>query len=336
MRRGLVIGKFLPPHRGHRRLIERAREEVDHLTVVVCDRPDQEIPGTLRAAWLQEIHPDTEVRVVPDICRDDDSQAWADYTREFLGGAPDVVFTSEAYGDVYARCLGCRHVCLDPARREVPVSGTRVREDPLGCWEYLEACVRAHFAVRVCIAGAESTGTTTLARDLAEALRTAWAPEYGRTYCEGKYSGPGRDRWQTSEFLHIAEAQNALEDALARRCNRVLVCDTNSFITCFWHERYIGCWSAAVEALSAGRRTDLYLLTSPGIPFVQDGLRDGESIRRRMHRRMRRVLTERGLPFRLAAGSPQVRLQRALSLVGELTGHRIRPWTESGAPAAAA
>ena len=35
MKRGLVIGKFYPPHRGHKFLIETALNAVDHLDVLI-------------------------------------------------------------------------------------------------------------------------------------------------------------------------------------------------------------------------------------------------------------------------------------------------------------
>jgi cytidyltransferase-like protein len=35
---GLVIGKFLPPHRGHSYLIETACAAAEHVVVVVCAR----------------------------------------------------------------------------------------------------------------------------------------------------------------------------------------------------------------------------------------------------------------------------------------------------------
>ena len=38
--------------------------------------------------------------------------------------------------------------------------------------------------IRVCVVGAESTGTTTLSRDLAAHYLTVWVPEYGRLYTE--------------------------------------------------------------------------------------------------------------------------------------------------------
>ena len=35
-KRGLIVGKFYPPHRGHKHLIDTARAQVDDLAVIVC------------------------------------------------------------------------------------------------------------------------------------------------------------------------------------------------------------------------------------------------------------------------------------------------------------
>ena len=70
-----------------------------------------------------------------------------------------------------------------------------------------------------------------------------------------------------------------MEDALARQANRILISDTDALATGIWHERYLSKKSAEVEAIAASHRHDLYLLTDCDLPFVQDGLRDGESIR---------------------------------------------------------
>lgn len=311
MTRGLVIGKFHPPHRGHLHLIRAALAGADEVTVIVCERADQAISGALRAAWLREMAPQAHVIVVDDVLPAEDSRAWAAYTREILGNAPDLVFTSERYGDSYARFLGARHVLVDLERRAVPVSATMIRRDPLAHWHDLEPCVRAHFARRVCILGAESSGTTTLARALAEHYRTVWVPEFGREYFEAKQHLPGPMCWESDEFAFIAAEQNRLEDELARRCERLLVCDTDSFATRIWQERYQGFISPEVTRASVGRRMDLYLLTDCGIPFMQDGTRDGEHLRERLQRRFEAELRAAGKPFLPIAGTPEERLAQA-------------------------
>ena len=321
MTRGVVIGKFYPPHRGHKFLIETALAQVNHLDVLVCARPEQTISGELRRQWLQEIHPAACVRVIDDPGEDDNSKFWAEYTVEILGRAPDVVFSSENYGVDYARFLGCQHVMVDRERKHMPVSASAIRSSPLKHWDFLEPCVRAYFAKRVSVVGAESTGTTTLARELAAHYGTVWVPEYGREYCE-KMQATGLDlwtyQWRSSEFTEIALKQQEMEDGMAREANRVLICDTDVLATGIWHERYINVVSPEVEAIAAAHRHDLYLLTDCDLPFVQDGLRDGETIRQWMTRRFEEVLTGRGLPWVKISGAGDLRLAAAVREVDKL------------------
>jgi HTH-type transcriptional repressor of NAD biosynthesis genes len=319
--RGLVIGKFYPPHRGHKLLIDTALAQVDHLDVLICVRPEQTIPGELRAQWLREMHPSACVRAIDDPGKDDDSEFWAKYTVRILGSAPDIVFTSEDYGETFARFLGCRHVMVDRGRARVTISARAIRAAPLRHWEYLEPCVRAYFAKRISVVGAESTGTTTLARQLAEHYRTVCVPEYGREYCE-KMQAAGVDlwtyQWSSAEFTEIARKQQEMEDNLAREANCILICDTDVLATGIWHERYMGKRSPEVEAIAASHRHDLYLLTDCDLPFVQDGLRDGEAIRQWMTQRFEEVLTGRGLPWVKITGSGQLRLLAAVREVDRL------------------
>lgn len=46
---------------------------------------------------------------------------------------------------------------------------------------------------RVCIVGAESTGKTVLAQNLAKHFNTEWVPEYGRDYTDEKIKKEGKD-----------------------------------------------------------------------------------------------------------------------------------------------
>jgi HTH-type transcriptional regulator, transcriptional repressor of NAD biosynthesis genes len=330
-RRGLTVGKFLPPHAGHHLLISRAARQCDRLTVLVCDLPGQVPAAHVRATWLQEAFPEVDVVVIPDIGHDDDSARWAEYTMDFLGFAPDVVFTSEGYGEAYAHFLGAAHVCVDRKRSLVPVSGTAVRADPLANWRYLPGPARGFYAVRVCSLGAESTGSTTLAVDLAERLGTTLVAEYGREYSVDKYD-LGNTTWHTEEFTAVAREQCRREDAAARECAGILVCDTDVFATALWHERYMGFPSPAVEAMAEERRRpgtaiSLYLLTGLEIPFVQDGYRDGEHIRGQMHDRFMERLIQTGRPFVEITGSREERVEAAVQAIRELRAGR--PYSSS-------
>jgi NadR type nicotinamide-nucleotide adenylyltransferase len=254
----------------------------------------------------------------------------------------DAVFTSEDYGAELARRLGAAAVTLDLARSWMPVSGTAVRGAPAEHWHLLPAGTRAALARRVVVLGAESTGTTTLAEELGAALRarggahvrTRVVPEYGRAHtlvklavvrAEARREGapePWLDavEWTEADFLHIARKQAAWEEAAARDGGPVLVLDTDALATGVWHERYRGSVSRDVQAVAAALpRRDLYVLTGhDGVPFVQDGLRDGEAVRTAMTGRFAEVLAGGRTAWIRVDGSVAARVARVLAALDGL------------------
>ena len=180
--------------------------------------------------------------------------------------------------------------------------------------------MRAYFVRRVCVLGAESTGTTTLARALATHYKTVWVPEYGRFFSEGKLPlGPDAP-WRTDEFVSIANAQKVFEDDLAKSANKVLIADTDAFATSVWHERYMGGVADVVENIAESSSHDLYLLTGDEIPFEQDGTRDGEHIRHDMHKRFEEKLKETNRPYILLRGTHEGRMKEAIVAIDSLIG----------------
>lgn len=347
---GLVLGKFYPPHAGHHRLIRAAEARCERLTVLVCAATVESIPLATRVAWLQEAHPDARVvGTVDDVHMDlNDPAIWDAHMAVFQAAVPervDAVFTAEPYGDELARRFGAVHVWID--RGDLPVSGTAVRADPVGNWDRLEAPVRAGLAIRVVALGAESTGTTTIARALAARYRErggVWAAtrcveEYGRTFSEEKLRAAQAEdpaatwadvRFDTEEFPLIAKRQNALEAAAAREGGPVLFCDTDAFATTIWHERYLGGRNPAIEPFAAAIRHDLYLLTGhEGVPFEDDGLRDEARLRPWMTGRFEEELIRTGRPYRRLEGPHEDRLEQAVAAVDEaLKWHFADPLPE--------
>ena len=311
---GVIIGKFYPPHKGHKFLIDTALEQVEKLTVIVCDHPSQSIPGETRAAWLRAIHPRVEVVITPDDLPDE-PVPWAQRTLDILQSRPDAVFTSELYGEGYAEAMSCRHVLVDLDRISVPICATEIRAAPLDNLEYLEPCVRAHFVKRVAIVGVESTGKSTLAHDLAKCFCTTWVEEYGREYCLSKTGD-----WQTEDFVSIAKTQQQNESFAAGTANKVLFCDTNAFATSVWHRRYMGHYDEEVNGVASKDKVDLYLLTLPDFPFVQDGTRDGEHIRHEMHEWFLDRLKDQTAPIVVLCGNHEARMKLSVDAIRNYFG----------------
>jgi len=331
----LVVGKFLPPHAGHSSVIAAASDaDGSRCHVVVCAAPTDAIPATQRAEWIRRSHPDVNVVVVDDICghlsdtcEPECSLAWAELVREVLGERIDAVYSSEGYGAPFADALGARHHPVNPERRTHPVSGTAVRLDPYAQWEHLAPWVRAHYVVRVAVVGAESTGTTTLARELAGHYDTLWVPEYGRAYSEAKMAEGTYDTWTSRDFEIIAAAQQANEDALAEKVAReplrpglrpLLICDTDALATTIWERRYLGRTTPAVQAIADARTYAMYILTDFDIPFVDDGTRDGEHLRGEMTEHFQVALEARSEPSIVVRGPRRERLSVATATIDRL------------------
>ncbi|MET9655279.1 MULTISPECIES: AAA family ATPase [unclassified Streptomyces] len=338
---GLVLGKFYPPHAGHHHLVRTARDRCERLTVLVCASSVESLTLEDRVAWMREIHPDVlVVGAVDDIPVDlHDPDVWAAHMAVFRAAVPesvDAVFTSEPYGEELGRRFGADAVCVDPDRTRHPVSGTAVRKDLTGCWEFLEAPVRAALTRRVVVLGAESTGTTTMALALADHYRrrggvwaaTRYVPEYGREYSELKLAElrarrPGAT-WQdvtfrSGDFPVIAQRQAELEEEAARTGSPVLFCDTDAFATTIWHERYMGTTSTATGQVAARGRQHLWLLTDHrGVDFEDDGLRDGEHLRPWMTARFLTQLAHTGRRTAVLTGPHEERLAAAVAAVDAL------------------
>jgi nicotinamide riboside kinase len=128
------------------------------------------------------------------------------------------------------------------------------------------------------------------------------------------------------------------EDAAAARGGPILVCDNDSWAATVWCERYLGRGHDEVEQVGADRRPALYLLTDHvGVPFVQDGWRDGEhgkvfglggeeyaGRREWMTARFVRGLRDRGVPWVLLSGSREHRLRRAIRACDEILDTHFR------------
>ena len=318
---GLIIGKFDPPHRGHSLLIDVARGYVNHLIVFVRGMSEQTIAAQTRVAWLRQLHPDVDVRLIADLVPSDDAQSWADYTIGLLGHAPEIVFSSNAFMQQVAQALGSRHFAVDRERQWVPVTSGMIQECPLAMLEWLDPCVRAHYVKRVCIGGSESTGKTSLAAYLARRYETNWVAEYGREYTVVRHHQGLSGHWITDEFYHIAREQQRREDEAAHTARKVLFCDTDAIATRIWHERYLGTeppnWPLPPSKIA------LYLVPYPDTPFVQDDIRDSEHMRFWMYERFIAELSRLEIPHLVLHGTYAEREEQAARAVDEMLAEAL-------------
>jgi len=326
IRRGLVLGKFLPYHAGHAHLIREARSQVDVLTVLVCSNAREPIPGETRFAWVAESHPECRVvHVAEDVPQTPEEHPefwpiWTDIVRRHAG-AIDVVFTSEGYGDELARQLGARHVCVDPARTAYPVSSTAIRRDPLAHWDYIPPVVRPSYVHRVALLGTESTGKTTLAQQLAAAYCTTWVPEFGRAYCEDRDAR----NLTPDDFDAIGRGQIVAEESAAQSANRILICDTDVRTTATWSDIILGTRSAWLSRAAAKDEYSHVLLLDADVPWVSDGMRVLRDVRSEHTALLEHELLTTRQPFTRIRGPFEQRFRQAATVVDTVLRMPVRP-----------
>ena len=233
---------------------------------------------------------------------------WRDVCRRAAPGGVDYVFASEPYGHKLAEVLDARFVCVDVDRQLFPVSGTMVRQAPLRHWHMLPECVRPYFVKRVCVFGPESTGKSTLARDLARHFDTVYAWEYARPLLD-----PQGGKCFADDIPRIVRGQVATEEALASQANRVLICDTDVLTTTVWSDVLFGDTPQWVRELAERRTYDLYLVTDVDVPWVDDNQRffSDPKTRRELFERFVGALRSRRRPFQVIRGDWATRFETA-------------------------
>ncbi len=319
--RGLVLGKFMPPHRGHQFLIDFARHYVDSLTVLVCTLDREPIDGNLRFAWMRAKFPDELlVHVTDEVPQtpEEHPEFWRIWRELVLRHCPDgldYVFASESYGERLAMEVGAEFVPVDIDRELRNISGTAIRTAPLKHWDMLPEAVRPHYLKRVCIFGPESTGKSTLAKQLAEHFDTSYVFEYARPLLD-----PKGGQCDESDIARIARGQVAAEDAMAQQANRVLFCDTNVLLTVVWSETLFGRCESWIRALAAKRRYDLTLLLDVDVPWVDDEQRYFPDMpeRRAFFERCRKILVEHDQPFVVVSGDWAERFELSVREVAKM------------------
>ena len=119
--------------------------------------------------------------------------------------------------------------------------------------------------IRVCFHGAESTGKSALAQQLAGEWGCPLVPEYGRIHAETH----GID-FTLADLLAIAREQDRLMRAAAAGDPPLLLLDTDPLMTAAWAEMLFG---ETPGELLGYPKAELYLLFAPDVPWVADGTR---------------------------------------------------------------
>ncbi len=172
--------------------------------------------------------------------------------------------------------------------------------------------------IKVVLFGPESTGKTTLAKQLAAHYKTAWVPEYAREYLQDKWNKEQKT-CEPKDLLPIAIGQIELENQLTKEVDTVLFCDTDLLETKVYSEAYyIGECDPLLEKYALKNSYNLYLLTNIDIPWEADDLRDKPDEREQMFRYFHDTLKNYHRNFIILSGGKEERLKIAIEHIDKL------------------
>jgi len=172
--------------------------------------------------------------------------------------------------------------------------------------------------VKIVLFGPESTGKTTLSIQLARHYNTVWVPEFARDYLQNKWNNY-RKTCELVDIMPIAEGQIQLENELAKKADKVLICDTDLLETKVYSEEfYNGTVNPKLEKAAIENTYDLYLLTYIDTPWEKDDLRDRPEHRLEMFKAFENALIKYNKPYILVKGSKKERLNTAIKAIDQI------------------
>ncbi len=172
--------------------------------------------------------------------------------------------------------------------------------------------------VKIVLFGPESTGKTTLSRQLANHYNTVWTPEFAREYLQEKWNNE-RKTCEQKDILPIAIGQMKLENKLAKKADKILICDTDLLETKVYSEEFYGGFvDEKLNEAAKKNNYDLYLLTYIDTPWEADDLRDRPKQRLEMFTAFENALKENDKPYLLLKGNKEVRFKTAVKVIDEI------------------
>lgn len=303
---GVTVGKFMPLHKGHELMIKMGSKILDDLVVLVSGTETDEIPLDVRVNWIVDFvkksglenvcvlrHTDKsptpiEIDSNGTVLDEEFQQYWAD---EFFKHEPNLthIVSSDWYGKTLADRMGLEWLPVDPTREMFPISATMIRENIDGMYNYISDSAKPYFQKKVVFVGPESTGKSTMSKNVASWFEGRYVPEYGRIVTEVKPDAG------ESEFENIFKGQKALVES-AGVDKRLIVADTEAYTTFLFGQIYL---DRDLECRKYHVPYDLYVLLAPTVEWVQDGNRvlEKQSIRWKFFEDMKQYLEDTGQRF---------------------------------------
>jgi HTH-type transcriptional regulator, transcriptional repressor of NAD biosynthesis genes len=299
---GLVLGKFMPLHKGHIELIKFGAKHCDLLYVLICVSNKELISASVRLNWLIDSFVDG-INIKPIILNYDEekltntsissfevSKEWAKKIESILPKL-DYIFSSEKYGDYLAEIMSIKHIVFDISRSESNISSTQIRNNPFKYWNFLVDAAKPFYVKKIILLGTESTGKSMVTERLANYFNTTYVQEMARNILQETINCTSEDL-QKIASLHATTINEKVKVA-----NKLLFIDTDVNITksyslfLFQKELIVPLW------IEEANKSDLYFFLESDCPFIQDGTRLEEEERNKLSLHHKKILTDLGINY---------------------------------------
>ena len=161
----------------------------------------------------------------------------------------------------------------------------------------------------IVITGAESSGKTTLFKELKSLTGFSFLPEFSRSYIN-QINRP----YDYNDILEIAKLYEK-ELEIASKNELSIISDTDLLTLLIWCEyKYDKCHSFIKESLTKNP-PDFYLLCSPNIPWEFDSQRENPNNRVELFDIYLKKINELGIDFEIIEGNNSKRLIQAKNIL---------------------
>lgn len=167
--------------------------------------------------------------------------------------------------------------------------------------------------LRIAVTGPESTGKSTLAKQLAKYYHTVFIPEYAREYLE-KLNRP----YDYHDVEKIALAQIKLENSMMPEAKNLIIADTELVVIKIWMEHKFGKIPGWLTEKIKHREYDLYLLCDIDFPWIFDPQREHPHLRKYFFDKYREEIERRGFQYIIISGSRDTRLSKATQAIDRI------------------
>jgi nicotinamide riboside kinase len=182
--------------------------------------------------------------------------------------------------------------------------------------------------IKIALFGPESTGKTTLAKQLADYYATEWVPEFAREYLQKKWE-ENKQVCTQEDMMPIAYGQVALENEKLDTAKDYLFCDTNLLVTKVFSEVYYGNCNPLLNEAALAHEYDLFFLTDIDVPWEKDDIRDNPNKRETVFSVFKQTLIDNKKPFVTISGDKESRLAKAVAIIDNLTTAKKKGFTPS-------